>query len=453
MNKTMKIFCLVTFIILISIGPNCWCFPIDLEGEDGIITQEDILKFIESWHSTPDDPNWNPLADVNGDNIIDANDFNYLSEGYQNETPINTPTEEPTSISTPTETSLITPTFTPTLLEPTLTETIANTITPTVTFIIPTDPTFTVTPTITETLIPTSTNTPQPTTTDTPQPTSTETPTATSTSTSTVTETPASNTPTPLTDPEITIMLPGDVPLEMVRIPAGSFLMGASDSDDWAYSSEKPQHEVNIEYDFYMGKFEITQKQWLAVMGSWPIPVSVPSSAYGLGDNYPAYYLGWDDCKNFVTEINKLGQGTFRLPSEAEWEYSCRGGTTTRYYFGDSNCSLESCTTCDLDSYAWWCGNNSTYGNKEVGQLLPNDFGLYDMLGNVSEWCEDDWYAYDTKAPADGSARLDGKKGFFKVHRGGTWGSYAEFCSSTYRSEYATIITFNHLGFRIVRDQ
>jgi len=188
---------------------------------------------------------------------------------------------------------------------------------------------------------------------------------------------------------DLLIDLGGGVTMEMVRIPAGSFQMGADDS--WAYSDEQPVHEVTISKDFYMGQTEITQAQWLAVMGT------NPAQYYGVGDNYPVYYVSWDDCQNFITALNQLGQGTFRLPSEAEWEYACRAGTTTRFYFGDSDGCGTLCEDCaagvlpgNRTDYMWYCGNNGSYGSvdygsKEVGLLEPNGFGLYDMHGNVFE--------------------------------------------------------------------
>ncbi|MHC4345064.1 MAG: formylglycine-generating enzyme family protein, partial [Planctomycetota bacterium] len=152
--------------------------------------------------------------------------------------------------------------------------------------------------------------------------------------------------------------LPGGVPLEMVRIGAGSFQMGSPESEADRFDCEGPVHTVNIKYDFCMGRYEVTQAQWLAVMGRWPVRVSPwrrimakvkrqpianePNPKYGKGPNHPAYFISWSDCQAFIEGLNrhikKTGQGpaTFRLPSEAEWEYACRAGTRTRFYFGDS---------------------------------------------------------------------------------------------------------------------
>jgi len=191
-------------------------------------------------------------------------------------------------------------------------------------------------------------------------------------------------TPTPTPTPwpgEVTVYLPGDVPLALIPIPTGSFQMGSPDTERSRSSYEGPVHTVNIAYDFYMGKTELTQRQWLAVMNSWP--GTAPSSLYGLGDNYPAYYISWNDCQNFITALNThvtdTGQGpaTFRLPSEAEWEYACRAGTQTRFFFGDS-LSVDDLSTDgpagtlpgNRSDYMWFGANISPYGSKPVGTKL-----------------------------------------------------------------------------------
>lgn len=229
---------------------------------------------------------------------------------------------------------------------------------------------------------------------------------------------------------EVVFDLPGGVPLTMVKIPQGSFLMGSTQAEvdaGWANTGDLPQHQVSINYDYYIGKFEITQEQWLAVRGTWP--GTAPSSDYGVGDDFPAYYISWNDIQNFESSINALGLGgTFRLPTEAEWEYAARGGTQTRFHFGNSTCSSGSCADCDLSQYAWWCGNNTgspgqpTYGSKIVGGKLPNPFGLSDTVGNVWEWVEDYWHSGYTGAPTNGSAWVSPSSSY-RVHRGGFWGN------------------------------
>lgn len=241
--------------------------------------------------------------------------------------------------------------------------------------------------------------------------------------------------------------------------------MGSPDTERGRYINESPLHTVNINYDFYMGKYELTQKQWIAVMKSWP--GTVPSSTYGRGNNFPAYYISWDDCQNFMTALNAhvtaTGQGpaTFRLPSEAEWEYACCAGTQTRFYFGDSLDCADDCSDCaagtlpgNRSDYMWYCGNNgssgtSNYGSKSVGTKLPNPFGLYDMNGNVYEWCQDWYHDSYTGAPTDGSA-WESPTGSKRILRGGDWQSNSLFCRSSHRLPYSSFRSFNY-GVRVLR--
>ncbi len=247
--------------------------------------------------------------------------------------------------------------------------------------------------------------------------------------------------PTPAETPK-TILLPGDVPLVLVHIPAGTFEMG-SDTD----STEQPAHAVTMGHDFYLGKYEVTQAQWEAVMEA------TPAQGHGVGDDYPVYFVSWNNSQAFIealTALNLLGEGTFRLPSEAEWEYACRAGTTTSFYFGDSDCSPTGCGPCELDSYAWWCGNNIPFETSPVGQLLPNAFGLYDMHGNVREWCQDDWHDNYNEAPVDGSAWEDEPRSAYRVHRGGSWGDEARDCRSSCRSKNLYDYPLGSVGLRLV---
>ncbi|MHC4808629.1 MAG: formylglycine-generating enzyme family protein, partial [Planctomycetota bacterium] len=138
----------------------------------------------------------------------------------------------------------------------------------------------------------------------------------------------------------MTLTLPGEVELEMVRIPAGVFKMGSPKKERGRSSDEGPVRKVTINYDFYMGKYEVTQAQWKAIMGRNPV------YRCGIGDNYPVSHISWDSCQAFIRKLNQLGQGTFRLPSEAEWEYACRAGSRRRFYFGDSSASADTCEDC-----------------------------------------------------------------------------------------------------------
>jgi formylglycine-generating enzyme required for sulfatase activity len=244
----------------------------------------------------------------------------------------------------------------------------------------------------------------------------------------------------------MTIHLPG-LPenakkLEMVLILPGSFTMGSSMEEQGRLDTDWPLHEVTITKPFYMGKYEVTQAQWESVMGN------NPSSFRGRPNN-PVEKVRWRTCQKFIKKLNSLGQGNFRLPTEAEWEYACRAGTVTRFSFGDS---LE-----NADKFMWWEGNNDPKGTKEVGLNLPNPWGLYDMHGNVQEWCEDRWQLPNERDPQiDPKGSSSGSSFFFlwtnRVFRGGSFGSHAQGCRSSYRSREQSI-DFNYsLGFRLVRE-
>jgi formylglycine-generating enzyme required for sulfatase activity len=261
---------------------------------------------------------------------------------------------------------------------------------------------------------------------------------------------------------EITILLPGDVPLILVQVPAGTFMMGRYSGEQSSQANEDPQHTVTLPQDLFMGKYPVTQEQWMAVMGSWPS--TAPSSQYGLGDDYPAYNVSWNDAKNFITALNthltntSQGPATLRLPSEAEWEYACRADTTTRFYFGDSLSCADDCSDCSTDglagnrsNYMWYCGNNTTTGTKPVGGKLPNDFGLYDMHGNLYEWIEDDWHTSYTGAPGDGTVWLDTPRATYRVLRGGSWNSQSNLCRSARRDPETPSYAGEDVGFRVCR--
>jgi len=259
--------------------------------------------------------------------------------------------------------------------------------------------------------------------TSTPVPTSTFTPTFTPTLTPTATATPTlPATPTQPSGPsEITIDLPnlisGAQTLDFVRIPAGSFMMGSPD-DEQDRSDNEVLHPVTLTNDFYMAKFELTQGQWKAVMGS------IPKEQYGDNPNLPAQYVTLTQIQNFIDELNRLNLGTFRLPTDAEWEYACRAGSTTRYYWGDD------LTDTEIDQYAWFWRTAQPNQPNPVGTKLPNDFGLYDMAGNVWEFCQN-WYEESTADP-----QIDPQgpaTGTYRVIRGGSFTNDPMECRSAYR--------------------
>ncbi|MFC1735328.1 formylglycine-generating enzyme family protein [Candidatus Hydrogenedentota bacterium] len=231
----------------------------------------------------------------------------------------------------------------------------------------------------------------------------------------------------------ITLMLPGGVPLEMVRIPAGSFEMGSRDSERNRYDNEGPAHRVDIAYDFYIGKYPVTQSQWLAVMGDYPaywqwLKESGKHKDYGIGADHPIYNVAWKQITGpdgFLERVNhhlmnsEQGASLVRLPSESEWEYACRGRTTTCFSFVDSHESK----TEKRSEYMWFYFNSSeiNYGCKPVGQKKPNPFGLYDMHGNLWEFCRDRYHLDYDGAPTDGSAWEEGALDARRVIRGGSW--------------------------------
>jgi formylglycine-generating enzyme required for sulfatase activity len=252
-------------------------------------------------------------------------------------------------------------------------------------------------------------------------------------------------TPSPSSLPQgaaITVALPGlpagAKPLEMVLIPAGTFTMGSPESEPGRSSNEGPQHQVTISKPFYLGKYELTQAQWSAVMGS------NPAEGHGVGDNYPVYNVSWNDCQAFIEKLNVMGLGAFRLPTEAEWEYACRAGTTTPFYWGDDP-KLTKIRQCA------WYGGNSQGGTHEVGLLEPNAWGLFDMSGNVWECCWDGHSPYSADDQIDPKAE---EYSSFRVLRGGAWGgSSALWCRSACRYGCPVNLTSRYFGLRVAASQ
>jgi formylglycine-generating enzyme required for sulfatase activity len=200
----------------------------------------------------------------------------------------------------------------------------------------------------------------------------------------------------------LTIDLGGDVKMEFVLVPAGSFVMGSNEKN-----YEKPPHKVTVAKPFYLGKYEVTQAQWDAVMGRWQHHFRNPK--------HPVETVSWPDCQTFLKKLgDKVPGREFRLPSEAEWEYACRAGSTARFSFGNDE--------KDLDDHAWH-GGNAKLTTHPVGEKKPNAWGLHDMHGNVWEWCEDVWHDNYAGAPSDGSAWIEGDQKF-RVLRGGSWAHF-----------------------------
>jgi len=224
-------------------------------------------------------------------------------------------------------------------------------------------------------------------------------------------------------------------------IPPGSFMMGRYPGEQDSNEYEEPQHEVTFAQGFWMSKYEITQGQWQALMGS------NPASRYGEGANYPVYNVSWNDIRGtdgFLNILNAAHPGLgFRLPSEAEWEYACRAGTMTRFYWGDDPDHTV------INDYAWHYYNNTPYGAKEVGLKLPNIWGLHDMSGNVWEWCEEDWHDSYTGAPSDGIAWVDSPRATYRVLRGGSWYLNYRYLRSALRVWFNPDDWLDSVGFRV----
>ena len=223
-------------------------------------------------------------------------------------------------------------------------------------------------------------------------------------------------------------------PLEMVLIPAGTFMMGSPDDEQDRQENEGPQHEVTISKPFYMSKFEVTQAQWEAVMDSNP--------SYNINKpDCPVEYVSWLDCIQFIAKLNQKGLGTFRLPTEAEWEYACRAGTTTRYYWGDDPDAFM------IGDYAWYL-ENAGLTTHNVGLKLPNQWNLYDMCGNVNEWCLDMEGPYTTIPQTD---PFGPTKKLTLIIRGGYWYNETQYCRSASRTGINPDGYGGGIGFRLQR--
>ncbi len=224
------------------------------------------------------------------------------------------------------------------------------------------------------------------------------------------------------------------VEIECVFIPAGEFLMGSPNTETQRGSDEGPQHRVWISTPFYMGKYEVTQAQWQAIMRKNP-------STFKGEDTLPVESVSWEDCQKFCRWLSaRVGQ-TVRLPTEAEWEYACRAGSPTKFYFGDRY--------SDLDDYAWY-SKNSGKKTHPVGRKKPNAFGLYDLHGNVWEWCEDVWHDHYRGAPTDGSAWTKGGNSARRIVRGGSWEYGPADCRAAYRNGSSTRCHECGSGLRVV---
>ena len=221
----------------------------------------------------------------------------------------------------------------------------------------------------------------------------------------------------------------------MVYVSGGTFTMGGtSEQGSDADNDEKPTHSVTLS-SYYICKYEVTQALWRAVMGSNP--------SYFKGDNLPVEYVSWNDCQTFISRLNSYTGRNFRLPTEAEWEFAARGGNYSRHYkYSGSNYIGD----------VAWSGDNSSSSSRThpVGTKQPNELGLYDMSGNVWEWCSD-WYgSYSSYSQSNPTGPNSGSH---RVNRGGSWCHYARNCRSSYRCDNAPGDRYGNLGLRLALSQ
>ena len=236
------------------------------------------------------------------------------------------------------------------------------------------------------------------------------------------------------------------VELEMVSIPGGKFTMGAPQEESESREDERPRHLVTVK-PFFMGKYPITQAQWRAIASLPKIKHDLhPDPSYFKGDNRPVERVSWYDADEFCDRLSKVTGRTYRLPSEAEWEYACRARTTTPFHFGAT-------ITTNLANF---CEQGPTMNRVEykqttdVGSFPANAFGLYEMHGNVWEWCADNWHEDYQDAPSDGSVWVINGNSEYRILRGGSWDYFPTFCRCTYRFFENPQVKDKEFGFRVV---
>ncbi|NJM47316.1 MAG: formylglycine-generating enzyme family protein [Alkalinema sp. RU_4_3] len=232
------------------------------------------------------------------------------------------------------------------------------------------------------------------------------------------------------------------VELDMVSIPGGTFKMGSPEMEEDRSDDEGPQRQVTVS-PFFMGKYAVTQAQWQMVADRLPkVKIDLDSKpSHFDGDRLPVEQVSWLDAIEFCDRLSRHTGRAYRLPSEAEWEYACRAGTTTAYHFGDAIAN-------ELANYGYELKTTTAVGSYGIA----NRFGLYDMHGNVFEWCQDDWHDNYEGAPIDGSAWVvgDRKKDSRKLLRGGSWYNNPRYCRSAFRRHLSPDYRNNLLGFRVV---
>ena len=236
---------------------------------------------------------------------------------------------------------------------------------------------------------------------------------------------------TPVTNGDIiSIPVKDGISIEMVRVEAGTFTMGATPEMKDPWDDEKPTHQVTLTNDYYIGKYEVTQALWKAVMGKNPSKFK--------GDNLPVEQVNWKDCQEFLSKLNNTTGKKFRLPTEAEWEYAARGGKKSRgYQYSGSN---------NISDVAWY-EDNSGSKTHTVGSKQANELGIYDMSGNVWEWCHDWKGSYSSSSQVNPTGANSGS---YRVGRGGSWRHAARGCRSSYRNNSTPDNRNDSLGLRLI---
>ena len=237
------------------------------------------------------------------------------------------------------------------------------------------------------------------------------------------------NTPAEEESQEVMTFIVNGVSFDMVKVEAGTFIMGATPEMERPSEDEKPAHQVTLTKDYYLGKTQVTQALWRAVMGKDP--------SFYISYNGPVERVSWDDCQVFIARLNAITGKEFRLPTEAEWEFAARGGNKSNHYqYSGSN---------DLDNVAWY-KDNSSKTTHDVATKHPNELGIYDMSGNVYEWCSD-WYGeYSSNAQNDPVGPASGSR---RVRRGGSWDCGARCCRSSCRFYSYPDFSYYYLGLRL----
>jgi uncharacterized protein (TIGR02996 family) len=235
--------------------------------------------------------------------------------------------------------------------------------------------------------------------------------------------------------PQHTLMLPGGVPLVGSFVPPGAFLMGGTVEDE-----EKPVHRVTLTRGFFMGVSAVTQEQWAAVMGTNP--------SHFKGPNRPVENVSWEDTRGFCAALSGSTGRRVELPSEAEWEYACRAGTTTEYHCGNAlNTDLANYD----GNYSWNDSPKGVYREEttDVGSFAPNPWGLFDLHGNVWEWCADEYGPYTADDRTDPDVKDINSDNSSRVLRGGSWSDNPQYCRAAYRGWNAPANRVNFVGFRV----